>query len=353
MEVIRDDLLGTVEQFERVLCVPPEITALGGWLFLGEHRTRKQVLYGGPAFRDLMLWWGVLADTALDGDVWDGRRTVSWASVIEAVRKSSGAVLGRWLVATRPFVTVLCEAPPSYTMDDIHRQWIAHERAWRKMLQERPPKGIELVRRREVSTRMFRILNRKLDDTFRTQPDDVPRWHAALEQDTSEKAAEVRRQVKEDFASAQKTGNPSSYLGRWVWYDGRLYRDRQVVYTVASDDPALHRPQSFEHVLARCFRYLGVFLALGIATTTNGKPLPPLPDSFSLPITCTLCQVHVRTEIQNRELLRCSDEELQEKIAARKDGTGGIAFWCPSCFQNRIEPVAYVRLIEEKEHTKS
>jgi hypothetical protein len=351
-DVIRGDILGAVEQFHGVLRVPLTSAALGGWLFLGEHRTRKQVSYGAPAFRDLMLWWGVLADTALDREVWDGARSLSWESVVGAVRKSNESVLRGWLVAARPLASVLCEDPPSSALDDILKKWIAHERAWRKVLQEHPPKGIELVRRREVATRMFHILNRHLDDAFQTRPEDVPRWQAVLEHDPSKKATRVRQQIKEEFERAQQTNNPFAYMNRWVWYDGQLYHDGRCVYEVPADDPARHRPQSMGDVLARYFRYLGVFLALGIATAIDGKPVAPLPDSFSLPITCRLCQVHVHTETASRDLLDCSDEEGNDKIAAR-GGDAGIAFWCPSCYQKWNESVMYVRLIEEKARAKA
>jgi hypothetical protein len=290
-----------------------------------------------------MMWWGILADVGLDLGIWVEGRSISWEAIASAIKLTSEAMLRQWLRAARPLVSALCGVPPR-TQKGILMQLIADNRAWRRTLQVRSPKALKIVRQQEVTRRMFRILNRRMDAAFDTQPEEVDRWNKIMECDTSEKAVVAKGRIREDLDRAQRTGDPLDYLGRWMWQDARLHNllSQRSVYRV-HDDPALYRPRSFETVLARFFRYLGLFLALGIGTTVEARPVPPLPDSRPLPITCRLCQVYLHTEVNNQRLLGYSQGEFEEWLNTNRDD--GIVFWCPCCFQEWIRSFAHVRLI--------
>ena len=211
--LIRSDLLDALEQFQAVFQVPPLPAALGAWLFLGEHRTRKQIYYGPRAFGDLMMWWGILADAGLDLGVWVDGRSISWEFVARTIKLARAALIRQWVTAARPLVSALFGESPR-TEKEMIMQVIAHERAWRRTLKVRSPKALKRVRDREVTGRMFRILNRRMHATFSTQSGEVERWNKILDGDTSEKAISAKKEIQEDHDRAQKTGNPLDYLGQ-------------------------------------------------------------------------------------------------------------------------------------------
>jgi len=96
---------------------------------------------------------------------------------------------------------------------------------------------------------------------------------------------------------------------------------RAVIYEVPKAR-ALYYPQNIEEVVTRFFRYIGAFVALGIATYDRERenPMAPLPPGHSLPWTCRFCEIPLH--------------------AAVIDGQPRV--WCPRCFTESAELAWFV-----------
>jgi hypothetical protein len=249
----------------------------------------------------LMKWLSLLSDQPMDGKVWDQVKEQPWDFVLRAVAERDPSILNAWIGALRPIVGGWWFPPEQ---PQTEKEILA------ALMRPRRPDPKD-IRRENVVTRIFQLLNRRLEDAYMTRSGDVDRW----ERVRKNKGHRLPEPVEQ---------------GRYTWYDARLYdlRTREVVFEVPRARPLFY-PQNIEEVLARFLRYAGMFAALGVATYSpdHVAPVPPLPPGRATEWTCHFCKINLLAAVVN----------------------GAPTVWCPNCFTERLD-LAWV--IERKEETE-
>jgi hypothetical protein len=304
-DVLCSDVVAVVAQFRALAGTPTWTTdRLGAWLFTGTTAPgRKRAAYWSAKTRDLMAWLSLLAGRSIRDDVWNGQRHLPpFSRIIRSIEQADHAVLKAWIIAFRPLVDTWCfPSPEPQTIDEILAK-----------LSE-PPPPVDEIKRGNIATRVFQLLNWGLEYTYRTRPGDVDRWEGNR-----------KRQ-------GHRLPQPTTH-GRYMWRRARLYdlSTGKVIYEVPMDR-SLYYPDNPEEVVARLFKYAGVFVALGIATHAPARtdPVAPLPEGRPLPPPwglCRYCNVPLRAASINN----------QPRV------------WCPQCFVEVYELIPVLTRYNER-----
>lgn len=323
---IRQGVVGVVEQFRALTGGAWSPDRLGAWLYTGggARERGKRSAYWSAKIGALMAWLSLLAGVPVRRDVWgDQCRPPSWPKIIQDVGNADQATLRAWIAALRPLVDGWCfPTPEPQTEKEILSRLFA------------PPPPPEEIRRDNIATRIFRLLNRGLEDAYWTRPgkddnakdprlwSDVKRWE--------ENRKRLGHRLAEPAPEQEMLTIPA--YGRFMWRRARLYEVNtgKVLFEVPKDRSRYY-PDNQEEVVTRLFKYAGVFVALGVATSDPARtdPVAPLPPGHSLPWKCRFCDVPLRAAIIGN----------QPKV------------WCPQCFTEAYELAGFLARHDEDRKT--
>ena len=327
--VLIEDIIDVARRFAS-LTGPLNATNISEWLFLGKRRRRgaSRALFGPRKLQIVMAWWSVLAGAAIKPGFWEGAEILPQDVLENAVRRARPNALGRWLAAARPFVTTFCYDAPrgAQTVEELDA------------LMMHPP-SLGDVQKDNVTTHLFRALNRRLDREFSTTPDDIHRWQKELKQDRSPEALRLKRDIARAVREAKRLALAQALARaqRWTWYDGQLYDRTLRAYVYRThDSKALLRPSSIEDVLKRFLRYLAAFVSLAVATTDpRSRPKPPYEPAHETRIQCWRCKVSMRMgESDYQAAMRSTPPSVPTD---KPKSVTEVTLWCPSCFDKRVE----------------